>query len=107
MGGQFGVNRKCGVKGGPLLSTICIIFAALLSLIAFFEVGLNGSPVIIKLGYWLETVYFNVEWCLIFDSLTVSMLLPIMIVSALVQIFSLGYMASDPAKCFGKTFFWV
>jgi hypothetical protein len=55
------------------------------------------------LGYWLETIYLNVEWCLIFDSLTVSMLLPVMIISALVQLYSLGYMSADPAICFGKT----
>lgn len=96
LGGQLGVNRKCGLIGGPIISTICINQAAILSLIAFFEVGLSGSPVIIKQGYWLETVYLNIEWCLIFDSLTVSMLLPVMIVSALVQLYSLGYMSSDP-----------
>jgi NADH-ubiquinone oxidoreductase chain 5 len=59
-------------------------------------VGLNGSPVSIKLGYWIESLYLNVEWGLVFDSLTVSMLLPVIYVSALVQIYSMGYMESDP-----------
>lgn len=39
-------NRKCGI-GGPIISTICISLATLISLVAFFEV-LSGSPVIIN-----------------------------------------------------------
>jgi NADH:ubiquinone oxidoreductase subunit 5 (subunit L)/multisubunit Na+/H+ antiporter MnhA subunit len=38
-----------------------------------------------------------VEWGLVYDSLTVSMLLPVIFVSALVQIYSLGYMESKIA----------
>ena len=58
--------------------------------------ALLGSPVSLKFGYWIEALYLNVEWGFIFDSLTVSMLLPIIYVSVLVQIYSLGYMAADP-----------
>nr|NP_150324.1 NADH dehydrogenase subunit 5 [Spizellomyces punctatus]AAK84253.1 NADH dehydrogenase subunit 5 [Spizellomyces punctatus] len=96
LGGLIGVNRKCGLKGGPILSVICIVLTAILSTIAFIEVGLNGSPVSIKLGYWIESLYLNVEWGLVYDSLTVSMLIPVIYVSALVQIYSMGYMESDP-----------
>jgi hypothetical protein len=32
------------------------------------------------------------------------MLLPILIVSTFVQIYTVDYMKEDPAKCYGKTF---
>jgi NADH-ubiquinone oxidoreductase chain 5 len=57
LGAVLAVNRKCGLIGGPLLSVICIVLTALFSTLAFLEVGLNGSPVSIKLGYWIESLY--------------------------------------------------
>ena len=68
--------------------------AALLSLLAFYEVSINKSVVIIEGRYWIESL--GIKWEFIFDQLTVSMLIPIMIVSFLVQIFSIDYMAHDP-----------
>jgi len=51
-----------------MLSVICIVFTAILSTFAFFEVGLNGSPVEIQLGFWISSLYLNVEWGLVYDS---------------------------------------
>ena len=61
--------------------------------VLFYEVKLGGSPVSIKLGYWLE--HLNVEWTFLFDSKTVSMMVPVIYVSILVQLYSMGYMAGD------------
>jgi NADH-ubiquinone oxidoreductase chain 5 len=57
LGGLLAVNRKCGLIAGPFLSVICIVLTAILSTLAFFEVGLNGSSVSLKLGYWIESLY--------------------------------------------------
>jgi NADH-ubiquinone oxidoreductase chain 5 len=92
----LGSNRKCGVRGGPIISVLCIFVTLILSSIAFFEVALNQSPVSIKLGNWLDSLYLTVEWSLVFDSLTVSMLIPVICISFLVQLYSLGYMEYDP-----------
>lgn len=78
------------------MSILMIQLTAILATIAFYEVGLNGSPVILKLGTWLESTYLNLEWNLMFDPLTVSMLIPVLYVSFVVQLYSLGYMSSDP-----------
>jgi NADH-ubiquinone oxidoreductase chain 5 len=50
----------------------------------------------IQLFTWIDSESLNVFWGFHFDSLTVSMLLPILIVSCLVHIYSIGYMAHDP-----------
>ena len=91
-------NRKNGMIYGPILSVLCMGVAAILSLIAFFEVGLSGSPVIESLGNWIDNGNILIEWSFIFDTLTVSMYLPIVIISFLIQIYSLEYMGSDPHK---------
>jgi NADH-ubiquinone oxidoreductase chain 5 len=96
LGALLATNRKCGVTGGPIISIFCIFTTAILSSIAFFEIALNESPVYLKLGNWLDLTYLLIEWGLVFDSLTASMLIPVLYVSFLVQFYSIGYMQGDP-----------
>jgi NADH-ubiquinone oxidoreductase chain 5 len=45
--GFFG--RKVGVSGAQLISCISVIITTILSIVAFFEVGLNNIPTSINL----------------------------------------------------------
>jgi NADH-ubiquinone oxidoreductase chain 5 len=92
--GFFG--RKVGVSGAQLITCFCIIITTLFSIIVFIEVGLNRIPVSINLFRWVDSESLNVLWGFHFDSLTVSMLIPVLIVSSLVHIYSIGYMEHDP-----------
>jgi len=92
--GFFG--RKVGVSGAQLLTCLSIIITTIFSIIAFFEIGLNNTLVTINLFNWIDSQWFNVLWAFQFDSLTVSMLIPVLIISSLVHIYSIGYMSSDP-----------
>jgi len=92
--GFFG--RKIGVSGAQLITCTSVIVTTLLAIVAFFEVGLNNIPVSISLFRWIDSESLNVLWGFHFDSLTVSMLIPVLIVSSLVHIYSIGYMSHDP-----------
>jgi NADH-ubiquinone oxidoreductase chain 5 len=92
--GFFG--RNIGVKGAQLITCFCVILTTLLAITVFFEVGFNNIPVTIKLFRWVDSEYLDIEWSFNFDSLTVSMLIPVLIVSSLVHIYSIGYMSHDP-----------
>jgi NADH-ubiquinone oxidoreductase chain 5 len=92
--GFFG--RKVGVNGAQLITCSCILITTVLSIVAFFEVGMSNIPVTIKLFSWIDLEYLNILWAFNFDSLTVSMLLPVLIISSLVHIYSIGYMSHDP-----------
>ena len=92
--GLFG--RKVGVSGAQLITSLCVILTTLLATVAFFEVGLNNIPVSINLFRWIDSESLNVLWGFQFDSLTVSMLMPVLIVSSLVHVYSIGYMSHDP-----------
>jgi LAGLIDADG endonuclease/NADH-Ubiquinone oxidoreductase (complex I), chain 5 N-terminus len=95
--GFFG--RKVGVSGAQLITCLCVIVTTLLAIVAFFEVGLNNIPVSINLFRWIDSESLNVSWGFYFDSLTVAMLIPVLIVSSLVHIYSIGYMSHDPRGC--------
>ena len=92
--GFFG--RKIGVQGSQLITCSCVVTTTLISLFIFFEVGFNNIPVTLYLFRWLDSEYLYVNWAFNFDSLTVSMLIPVLVVSSLVHIYSIGYMSHDP-----------
>jgi NADH-ubiquinone oxidoreductase chain 5 len=92
--GFFG--RKVGVSGAQIITCSSVIVTTLLAIIGFFEVGLNNIPVSIYLFRWIDSEWFNIIWGFQFDSLTVSMLIPVLIISSLVHIYSIGYMNGDP-----------
>ena len=79
-----------------LLGCLSIIITTILAIISFFEVGFNNNPVSINLFKWLDSESFNMVWNFQFDSLTVSMLIPVLIISSLVHFYSIGYMSHDP-----------
>jgi len=90
------IGRKVGVTGAHLITCSCLIVSTILAIIAFFEIGLLGSPLSIQLFSWINSELMDVSWGFTFDSLTVSMLLPVLVVSSLVHIFSVDYISSDP-----------
>nr|WHN64140.1 NADH dehydrogenase subunit 5 [Leptographium sp.] len=92
--GFFG--RKVGVSGAQFITCSSIIVTTLLAITAFFEVGLNHITLSINLFRWIDSEWFNIIWGFQFDSLTVSMLIPVLIISSLVHIYSIGYMNGDP-----------
>ena len=92
--GFFG--RKIGVTGSHLIACISLVLTTILSIIAFVEVGINNTPVLIENFKWIDSESLNISWNFSFDSLTVSMLIPVLIVSSLVHIYSIGYMSHDP-----------
>jgi len=92
--GFFG--RKTGVSGAQIITCTAVVTTTILAVLAFFEVGLNNIPVSIEVFRWIDSESLNVSWAFHFDSLTVSMLIPVLIVSSLVHIYSIGYMSEDP-----------
>ena len=92
--GFFG--RKIGVSGAQWITCSSVVITTILAITVFFEVGLNNIPVTIKLFRWVDSESLDVFWGFNFDALTISMLIPVLIVSSLVHIYSIGYMSHDP-----------
>jgi len=92
--GFFG--RKIGVNGAQLITCLNIIITTILAILAFFEVGFNNSPVTLNLFRWIDSEWYNIIWGFQIDSLTTSMLIPVLIISSLVHLYSISYMSADP-----------
>ena len=90
------LGRKIGVTGVHIITSSSLLITTILAMVAFYEVGLSGSPVSITLISWIDSEFMLVSWGFLFDSLTVSMLFPVLVVSTLVHIYSISYMAEDP-----------
>ena len=94
--GFFG--RQIGERGAVILTTTCLGVTALMSLMAFLSVGIEGNPVQFKLGTWMDSENFIVHWGFLFDSLTVTMLVVVTVVSSLVHLYSGEQMNGDPHR---------
>ena len=71
------------------------IINVILGLWAFWKVCILGNVQYSTIGTWINCGSFVVNWGFLFDSLSVSMLLMVSIVSGTVHFYSLGYMESD------------
>jgi NADH-ubiquinone oxidoreductase chain 5 len=92
--GFFG--RKVGVSGAQLITCSSIIITTILAILAFFEVGFNNMPITLNLFRWIDSEWYNITWGFQIDSLTTSMLIPVLIISSLVHLYSISYMSADP-----------
>lgn len=89
-------GRKMGVKGSQIITCLSIIVTTIFSILAYIEVGINNRPVHMELFRWIDIELLNIYWAFYFDSLTISMLIPVLIISCLVHIYSISYMNIDP-----------
>lgn len=89
------MGRKIGIKGSQILSCLALTLASILATIAFYEVGLNESSISIVLFNWIDSESMQLSWAFLLDSLSVSMLLPVLWVSTAVHYYSIGYMEGD------------
>src|SRR6202521_2070959 len=94
--GLFG--RFIGARGAEVATCGLLVVAALLSWVAFIDVGFYGHDARIQLFTWFTAGDLKVEWALRIDPLVAVMLVVVTTVSALVHIYSIGYMHEDPHR---------
>jgi NADH-quinone oxidoreductase subunit L len=94
-----GVFQKwLGARVCELLTTAGLFVSLALSLYAFWDVAILGHAVIVPLWNWISSGDFSADWTLRVDTLTAVMLVVVTGISALVHLYSLGYMADDPDR---------
>ena len=68
------LGRKIGVTGAHLITCTCLILSSILASVAYYEVGICGSPVSIHLTNWVDSEFMSISWEFLFDQLTVYLL---------------------------------
>ncbi|MEZ5669182.1 MAG: NADH-quinone oxidoreductase subunit L [Alphaproteobacteria bacterium] len=94
--GAFG--RLIGDRGSQIVTCGLLLIAAGLSWAAFFDIAVGGNPVTYDLGAWISSGNLEIAWSLRMDTLTAVMLIVVNTVSALVHVYSVGYMSHDHSK---------
>lgn len=90
------LGRKLGSTGCHIITSLAMVVTTAGALLCLYEVALGGSPVSITLGRWLDSENLQVSWGFLFDTLTLTMLMPVLFVSALVHLYSVAYMGAEP-----------
>jgi len=80
-----------------IATSACMILSALLSILIFHQVALQGQGRVVELFQWFDSGSFEAAWALRFDTLSAVMMLVVTIVSSCVHVYSIGYMSHDHA----------
>ena len=92
-------SKSLGTKGCEIVTTGLLMLSAVFSWIAFltFAYG-DQAPFTVPVLQWVSSGDLNVNWAFRIDTLTVVMLVVVNTVSALVHMYSIGYMHHDPHR---------
>ncbi len=96
LAGFFG--RMIGVKLSEYITSGFVLFAAILSWVSLFQIGIGGTTELVTVMPWISSGNFTVDWALRIDTLTAVMLVVVNSVSGLVHVYSIGYMHNDPHR---------
>ena len=94
--GLFG--RVLGQRLAPLVTVGAMGAAAAFGIVTFIDVTFGGNPGKAFLFDWISSGTFQAAWAFRIDELTGVMMFVVTVVSFLVHVYSLGYMAHDEHK---------
>ena len=94
--GLFG--RVLGARVSEIITTGLLFVAAALSWVAFIRVGFGDGATRVQVAQWMSVGDLVVDWAFRIDTLTAMMLVVVNTVSALVHLYSIGYMHEDPHR---------
>ena len=94
--GFFG--KYIGDRNSEIITSLFVSIAAIFSLIVFYNVVVNQYEDNIIIATWISSGSLDVNWSMKIDPLSSVMLVVVNSISALVHIYSIGYMSNDPHK---------
>jgi NADH-quinone oxidoreductase subunit L len=92
--GFFG--RAIGDRGAQIVTCGALLISAVLALILFPSILAQQNAQVIHLATWIAAGGVDVAWSLRLDTLSGVMIVVVTSVSAMVHIYSIGYMHDDP-----------
>jgi NADH-quinone oxidoreductase subunit L len=92
-------GNRLGDRFAQLVTVLPMLVSAILSCVILFQIGIQGTaesePIIVHLFTWIDVGTLEISWALRFDTLTAVMVFVVTVVSAMVHVYSIGYMAHD------------
>jgi len=93
--GFFG--RWIGDRGAQVATCLAMLASAGAGVVLFVQVALHGGELVTPLFSFIDAGKLQVDWALKFDTLSAVMVAMVTVVSAMIHIYSVGYMAEDPS----------
>jgi NADH-quinone oxidoreductase subunit L len=87
---KHGIDRLAQV-----ITCGALLIAMVLAIAVFFNIASGAPPYVVKLFTWMDSGAFQVEWALRVDMLSAVMMAVVTVVSAMVHVYSIGYMHHD------------
>ncbi len=94
--GFFG--KFIGDRNSEIVTSLMVSISAIFSVLVLYEVIVNQYQENIIIATWINSGSLDVNWSMKIDALSAVMLVVVTSVSALVHIYSIGYMSHDPHK---------
>ena len=94
--GFFG--KFIGDRNSEIITSLLVSISAIFSILVLYEVIANQYEENLLIAKWISSGSLEVNWSMKIDSLSAVMLVVVTSVSALVHIYSIGYMSHDPHK---------
>ncbi|HML11279.1 MAG TPA: NADH-quinone oxidoreductase subunit L [Stellaceae bacterium] len=91
--GFFG--RVIGDRASQLVTCGALVLSAIFGVLVFRQIMGQSAPQVQTIATWIASGGVDVAWSLRLDTLSGVMILVVTIVSAMVHIYSIGYMAHD------------
>ena len=94
--GFFG--NKIGERNSEILTSVFVSISSILSFFIFYKVLAYNYNNNVVVATWISSGSLNVNWSINVDALSSVMLVVVTLISAIVHVYSIGYMSQDPHK---------
>jgi len=94
--GLFG--RLIGARPSELVTTGLLLVSCVLSWLVFWRVGFGQETAHVTIERWITSGELDIGWAFRIDTLTAVMFVVVTTVSALVHVYSIGYMHEDDSR---------
>jgi len=94
--GFFG--KFIGHRSSEIITSLFTSTSAILSILVFYKVMNQSYENNIIISTWINSGNLNANWSIKIDALSSIMLVVVTLISALVHIYSIGYMSHDPHR---------
>ena len=85
-----------GTRSAEVITTALLFISMVFAWVSFVQVGLGDQDAHVMVANFFTVGDLKVEWALWINTLTAVMLVVVTTVSALVHLYSIGYMSEDP-----------
>ena len=89
-------GRTIGDRAAQLITCGALVASMVLGILLFRAILAQSGAQVVPIANWITAGGVDVDWSLRLDTLSGVMILVVTIVSAMVHVYSVGYMAHDP-----------